>query len=240
MQKELSKLIEVYGRDAILTSLNSLTTESELDLGSEVDKALRLELSIEQDKKELEKVKAKLQIVAEEQLKDSKSGQVSFYGKDTHGIVTVQNTATVKAISEKDVYKLFKDDTENYISKSVNYTLKATLKSAMQPILTGEYIIATLEDTVKQITDDDKKRTVLMKKLKGKYEKDVNTLQSVLGYSRYQAETDAYIVKEVIAYETLKVILNSLGVIDIQECITELKKIMLVEENIKVTVKGKE
>ena len=73
----------------------------------------------------------------------------------------------------------------------------------------GKFHRGSLDATISAITKDEKIQRTLKKKLKGKYEKDTETLMKLVGLSEQEASDWAYLASEVINWEWMLQILKA-------------------------------
>ena len=103
----------------------------------------------------------------------------------------------------------------------------------------GNFTEGSLDATISAITKDEKIQRTLKKKLKGKYEKDTETLMKLVGLSEQEASDWAYLASEVINWEWMLQILKAAewGGTP-QEAVEVIQAAIFVDEGIKVTVEA--
>lgn len=222
--------------------MNLISKSEEQKLNEKIKaKADRMvELTSEQSKikSEIDEIKAWFENLATNDLKDTKKKTIDYWGSDNSKVV-VGNSETVKPISMTMVKKLLGDVFKDFVTEDVNYTLKAPCKRLFSIAFLGKYTQGTLDDTIRQITEDEKIQRTLKKKLKGKYEKDTECLMKLAGMSEKDASEWAYLVSEIINWEWMLQVLKSAewqGTT--QEAIDIINAAVIVDEGIKVTVEA--
>ena len=105
----------------------------------------------------------------------------------------------------------------------------------------GNYTEGSLDATIRAITADEKIQRTLKKKLKGKYEKDTETLMQTAGLARNQASDWAYLTAEIINWGwMLQVLKPQAGPGTPEEAVEIIRSAVIVDEGIKVTVESEE
>lgn len=213
------------------------------DMAEIKDKADRLvELTIQKDQMqaEIDEIKAWFENLATDDLKDTKRKTVEYWGSSNSKIV-VGNSETVKPISMEMLKRLLNSVYSDFITEKTNYTLLAPAKRLFTVAYLGKYTEGTLEETIQAITDDGKLQRTLQKKLKGKYEKDMETLMKLAGLPEQDASDWAYIVSEIVNWEWMLQVLKSAEWDGTpQEAIDIINAAVIVDETVKVTVEAEE
>lgn len=216
-----------------------MTTET-AEIKAKADRLAELTMQKEQIQQEMESLKAWFEILATDDLKDTKNKTVEYWGSN-NSKVTVGNSETVKPISMEMVKRLLKDVYKDFVSEKTSYSLLAPAKRLFTIAYLGKYTEGTLEDTIRAITDDEKIRRTLRKKLKGKYEKDTESLMKLAGFSESEASDWAYLVSEVVNWEWMLQVLGAAGWGGTpQEAVDIINAAVIVDETIKVTVGAEE
>lgn len=128
--------------------------------------------------------KAELQARGLALMEDHNVKYVKFYGGEGSAAITdsmsldILNPDKLKELVGEGVYKMkVKEETKT------TYKFDSKFEKAMKAIFTGDYTFeTTLEEFLEEmsIKPDAKQKKLLMKKLKGEFEKDKETLISVL------------------------------------------------------------
>lgn len=223
-------------------NLIAKTEEQKLEekIKQKADRLVTLTSQQKEIKSEIDEIKAWFEKLATDDLKDTKKKTIDYWGNNNSKII-VGNSETVKPISMTMVKKLLGDVFKDFVSEDVKYTLKAPCNRLCSVAFLGKYTQGTLDDTIKQITEDDKIQRTLKKKLKGKYEKDTEYLMKLAGLSEKDASDWAYLVSEIINWEWMLQVLKSAewkGTT--QEAIDIINAAVIVDEGIKVTVEAEE
>ena len=153
--------------------------------------------------------------------------------------VVVGNSETVKPVSMTMVKKLLGDVFKDFVKEDTTYKMTEPCKRLFSMMFLGNYTEGSLDETIKAITDDEKIQRALKKKLKGKYEKDTETLMKMVGLSEQEASDWAYITAEIINWEWMLQVLKSAEWKGTpQEAVQIIKAAIIVDEGIKVTVEA--
>ena len=153
--------------------------------------------------------------------------------------MVVGNSETVKPVSMTMVKKLLGDVFKDFVKEDTTYKMTEPCKRLFSMMFLGNYTEGSLDETIKAITDDEKIQRALKKKLKGKYEKDTETLMKMVGLSEQEASDWAYITAEIINWEWMLQVLKSAEWKGTpQEAVQIIKAAIIVDEGIKVTVEA--
>lgn len=205
------------------------------------EKADRLvELTNQQSviKAEIDEIKAWFEKIATDDLKDTKRKTIDYWGSNNSKVV-VGNSETVKTISMTMVKKLLGDVFGDFVKEDTTYKMTEPCKKLFIMMFLGNYTEGSLDETIKAITADEKIRRTLKKKLKGKYEKDTETLMKMVGLSEQEASDWAYLTAEIINWEWMLQILKSAEWEGTpQEAVEIIRAAIIVDEGIKVTVEA--
>lgn len=137
------------------------------------------------------------------------------------------------------VKKLLGDVFKDFVKEDTTYKMTEPCKRLFSMMFLGNYTEGSLDETIKAITDDEKIQRALKKKLKGKYEKDTETLMKMVGLSEQEASDWAYITAEIINWEWMLQVLKSAEWKGTpQEAVQIIKAAIIVDEGIKVTVEA--
>lgn len=186
--------------------------------------------------KEINKYKAELLKRGIAVLDDTNTKFVKFFADN--GSCSVTDAEKLVVIDDGRLKKLLPEgiyDKFVTITQKVDYKYDSKFEQAMKAIFNGDYTFEmSLEeflDTTETLKPDAKQKKVLFKKLKGDYEKDKETLESVLGDGDYDVEL--YYINKIKNAELIRRFLPD-ECLDIQ--MEELKKCMIVESSTKVTI----
>lgn len=159
-------------------------------------------------KAEIDDIKAWFEKIATDDLKDTKKKTIDYWGSNNSKVV-VGNSETVKPVSMTMVKKLLGDVFEEFVKEDTSYKMTDPCKRLFAMIFLGNYTEGSLDETIKAITADEKIQRTLKKKLKGKYEKDTETLIKLAGLPEQEASDWAYLTAEIINWEWILQILKA-------------------------------
>lgn len=189
-------------------------------------------------KAEIDELKAWFENLATNDLKDTKKKTIDYWGSNNSKVV-VGNSETVKPISMTMVRKLLGDVFGDFVKEDTTYKMTESCKRLFTMMFLGNYTEGSLDETIKAITADEKLQHTLKKKLKGKYEKDTETLMKLAGLPEQEASDWAYITAEIINWEWMLQILKSAEWQGTpQEAVEIIRAAIIVDEGIKVTVEA--
>ena len=172
---------------------------------------------------------------------------VKFYGEEGSAAVTdsmsldILNPDKLKELVGKGVWKTkVKENTET------KYKCDGKFEKMLKAIFTGDYTFEmSLEEFLDQmpLKPDDKQKKLLLKKLKGDFEKDKDTLTSVLlggvkdGESAPDFDVELWYIYRIKNAELIRAFLPE-ELID--NTINEIRKCILVETKTSITLDYKE
>lgn len=172
---------------------------------------------------------------------------VKFYGEEGSAAVTdsmsldILNPDKLKELVGEDVWKTkVKENTET------KYKCDGKFEKMLKAIFTGDYTFEmSLEEFLDQmpLKPDDKQKKLLLKKLKGDFEKDKDTLTSVLlggvkdGESAPDFDVELWYIYRIKNAELIRAFLPE-ELID--NTINEIRKCILVETKTSITLDYKE
>ncbi len=201
-----------------------------------VDRLAELTRQAAKVKAEAEGLKAEFEKQAQEDLKDTKSKTVEYWGSAGAKVV-VGNADTVKPVSMQMVKKLLGSVYPDFVKEETSYKMTEPCKRLMAMMFLGNYTEGTLDETIRAITQDGKTQRTLKKKLKGKYGKDTQTLIQVAGLKEQEASDWAYLTQEIIGWEWMVQVLAAAGWQGTpQEAVELVRAAVIVDEGVKVTV----
>lgn len=209
-----------------------MTTE----IQKKVDALAEITREMEALKVEAEELKTFFEKDATDRLKDSKEKSVTYWGSDKAKVV-VQTAEAVKPVAMSVLRQVLGEVYNDFVKEEVKYTFVNPNKTLLANMFTGAFVESNMIDEIKKITDDPKTQSLLVKKLKGKYEQDKNNLIKLVGLGEQEASDTAYLIQEVMTYEKLMQIKNAVdwkGTFD--EMLAKVKASLIVDETIKVTI----
>lgn len=201
-----------------------------------VDEYAALAQQAAQIKARQDELRAYFERRAVEDLRDTKLKTMEYPGSGG-ARVTVSTTETPKLGSSHMLRDLLGDVADDYIKTETVSKPTDDLKRLIVMACQGSYIEGSLDQTIRAITDDDQVASVLHKRLKGQYKRDVATLMTVAGLDAQQASEEAYLTAEIINYEWMTQVLRSAGWTgSVQQAVDIIRSAAHVEEGIKVSV----
>lgn len=208
------------------------------EIKAKADRLVKLTNQQSVIKAEIDEIKAWFEKLATDDLKDTKKKTIDYWGNSNSKVV-VGNSETVKPVSMTMVKKLLGDVFGDFVKEETTYKMTEPCKRLFSMMFLGNYTEGSLDETIKAITDDEKIQRALKKKLKGKYEKDTETLMKMVGLSEQEASDWAYITAEIINWEWMLQVLKSAEWKGTpQEAVKIIKAAIIVDEGIKVTVEA--
>lgn len=208
------------------------------EIKAKADRLVKLTNQQSVIKAEIDEIKAWFEKLATDDLKDTKKKTIDYWGSNNSKVV-VGNSETVKPVSVTMVKKLLGDVFKDFVKEDTTYKMTEPCKRLFSMMFLGNYTEGSLDETIKAITDDEKIQRALKKKLKGKYEKDTETLMKMVGLSEQEASDWAYITAEIINWEWMLQVLKSAEWKGTpQEAVQIIKAAIIVDEGIKVTVEA--
>lgn len=185
-----------------------------------------------------EELKAYFERLAVADLKDTKLKTMEYMGSEG-GRVTVSVTEAPKLGSGKMLRDLLGDVADDYIKTETVSKPTEDCKRLIVMACQGSYIEGSLDQTIRAITDDEQVASVLRKRLKGQYKRDMATLMTVAGLDAQQACEEAYLTAEIINYEWMTQRLRSAKWTgSVQQAVDIIKAAARVEEGIKVSMEA--
>lgn len=206
------------------------------EIKEKADRLAELTRQAARIKEEIERLKAFFEKRALEDLKDTKNKTAEYWGTAGAKIV-VGNADTVKPVSMTMIKELLGKVYPDFVKEDVSYKMTEPCKRLLAMMFLGNYTEGTLDQTIQAITADEKLQRTLKKKLKGKYEKDTQTLIQAARLSEQEASDWAYLTQEIIGWEWMVQILQAAGWQGTpQEAVDLIRAAVIVDEGIKVTV----
>ncbi|MCI8410380.1 MAG: hypothetical protein HFJ09_14100 [Lachnospiraceae bacterium] len=219
--------------------LSKLKTMEEKEL---VSKAIQLDQEQKKVKKELDTVKAEIQARGLQVLEDRNIKYIKYYSPDGSAAVTdtqsldVVNVDKLKKLLSRGVWKQNVTETTK-----TDYKYKPVLERVLKAIFTGDYTFEySLEEFIDEhlsVNPDRKQKNLLLKKLKGDYAKDRDTLISVLGFENENEAPDfdveLYYIYKIMNGELIRAVLPEEF---LDETIKDIKKCLIVDSKTSITI----
>lgn len=208
------------------------------EVKAKADRLVELTSQQSEIKAEIDEIKAWFEKLATDDLKDTKKKTIDYWGSNNSKVV-VGNSETVKPVSMTMVKKLLGDVFGDFVKEDTTYKMTEPCKRLFAVMSLGNYTEGSLDETIRAITADEKIQRTLKKKLKGKYEKDTETLMKLVGLSEQEASDWAYITAEIINWEWMVQVLEAAEWKGTpQEAVKIIRSAIFVDEGIKVTVEA--
>ena len=209
-----------------------------MEIKAKADRLVELTSQQSVIKAEIDEIKAWFEKLATDDLRDTKKKTIDYWGSNNSKVV-VGNSETVKPVSMTMVKKLLGDVFGDFVKEDTAYKMTEPCKRLFTMMFMGNYTEGSLDETIKAITADEKIQRTLKKKLKGKYEKDTETLMKLVGLPEQEASDWAYLTAEIINWEWMLQILKSAEWKGTpQEAVEIIRAAIIVDEGIKVTVEA--
>jgi hypothetical protein len=209
-----------------------------MEIKAKADRLVELTSQQSVIKAEIDEIKAWFEKLATDDLRDTKKKTIDYWGSNNSKVV-VGNSETVKLVSMTMVKKLLGDVFGDFVKEDTTYKMTDPCKRLFTMMFMGNYTEGSLDETIKAITADEKIQRTLKKKLKGKYEKDTETLMKLVGLPEQEASDWAYLTAEIINWEWMLQILKSAEWKGTpQEAVEIIRAAIIVDEGIKVTVEA--
>lgn len=206
------------------------------EIREKVDRLAQLVKKQAEIRSEAEELKAWFENRAVDDLKDTKKKTMEYWGSHV-AKVAVGNSETVKPVSMVMVKKLLGEVFPDLVKEETVYKMTEPCKRLFAMMYRGNYTEGSLDETIRAITKDEKLQRTLRKKLKGKYEKDTETLMKLAGLDAADAADWAYLTAEVINWEWMLQILKAADWKGTpQEAVDIIRSAVIVDEGLKVTV----
>ena len=151
-----------------------------MEIKAKADRLVELTSQQSVIKAEIDEIKAWFEKLATDDLRDTKKKTIDYWGSNNSKVV-VGNSETVKPVSMTMVKKLLGDVFGDFVKEDTTYKMTDPCKRLFTMMFMGNYTEGSLDETIKAITADEKIQRTLKKKLKGKYEKDTETLMKLVG-----------------------------------------------------------
>lgn len=203
-----------------------------MEISERIERMAYLTNRMSEDKAELDRHKAFFETQAEETLRDSKSKSVDWLADA--GKITVTEAASVKVLNPSILKRLFGEAYGNFVKEETKTDIKqAGVKRTLAAIFNGEYVDVSPAEVINQITDDEKTRAALKKKLKGtNFKKDSDNIMTLTGCDREYADDMAFLFAEAVTYDAF----NTYTELDFDEAVNQLRRAIIVDESIKVAL----
>ena len=192
---------------------------------------------------ELDLIKAELQHRAEQELQDKNVKFTEFFG-ESNSYVNVSYAQKLEVLNMPKVKSLLPPVAEEKVTvkpAEVKYEFEKGFKAALIAVVTGDY---SSEYTVEQIVDsagwkmDSKQRSLILKKLKGEYAKDRDTIRKALGSMSLDVDVELYLIYKAKNWQAIQAYFpeDEVGG-DFEAWAEQLRKYVTVDETPKIELK---
>lgn len=209
------------------------------EISEKVDRMAELSKNIAELKHEYSMIEAELLKQFEDDVEDTKYRTVRYSGSSA---ALIANYADKVALVYPSMLKsIFGKAYSDVVTEEVTCKLSANAKRLLAALYKKEYMRGTsVEMCITQISDDDKTRKVLSKRVKGKnFESDKNNLMKIAGLDEDRASDYAYMLSEAAAWQEFERLLSASGGVTeerIAEVLEYINTAVTVEETPKITV----
>lgn len=206
-----------------------------------VTAAIKFDQEQKSCKKELDAVKAEIQSRGLQIIDDRNVKLTKFYSSE--GNVSVMESQQIDVLNPDKLRELLSEGVwkaKVKESAETKYKYDSKLEQMLKAIFTGDY---TFEYSIEEFMDemsikpDEKQKKLLIKKLKGDYVKDKQTLISVFGYPNEDAAPDfdveLYYIYKIKNAELIRAFLPEEG-LDLM--IEEIRKCLIVDTKTSITI----
>ncbi len=217
-----------------------VTKLQEMETAELVEFAAAKDRKVNETKVELDILKAELQRRAENELEERNVKFTEFFGK-VNSYVNVSCAQKLEILNMPMLGKLLGEgllrDKVMEKPQEVKYELEKKFKQALTAVITGDY---DNEFTVEQVVDsagwpmDAKQRSLILKKLKGEYARDIAMLRKTLGCPELEADVELYYIYKIKSWELVRAFFPEK---DFAGLAGELKKYVIVDETPRIELK---
>ena len=185
--------------------------------------------------KKANQIKAELQARGLAYIDDHNERYVKFYG-DT-GTCSVTDAMSLDVLNVDKLKELLTPglfDSKVTVTVKPSYEYDKKLEQALKAIFTGDYRLETMEHFLYdwKPEPDTKQKKLLMKKLKGDYEKDRQVLEAVLGKPEDENyDVELFYIHQIKNGELIRAFLPEEG-LDVM--LRDIRKVIMVETKVAI------
>lgn len=209
-----------------------------------IDILLTKEKEAAELKTEIDILKSEIQTRGMKVLDERNTKYVEFFG-DENGIASVSMAQKMEILNyfklEEMLGKEFLTEKITRVPADVKYNIDKKFQQAIMALVTGDYARGyTLEEVVDNITDDTKQRTLLLKKLKGDYKKDKDTICSVLKVDKasLDMDTELFLIGKIMNWQLIEAFFDTEDEGKFNKLKNDVKKCIIVDETVKIATKS--
>lgn len=213
----------------------------DLDNSELVNYIVDLDRNLKEGRRDLEKGKAEIQARGLQEMENKNTKYVRYYGD--RGTASVMDSVSLDVLNVDKLKNILTEsvfDSKVKITTETKYKFNANLEKMLKAVFTGDYDFSyTLEEFLDNMSVpvDAKQKKLLLKKLKGNYEKDKSTMISVLGYGTESEAPDfdveLYYIYRIKNAELIRAFLPE-G--DLEEVMQEIRKCLIVDTKTSITI----
>lgn len=217
-----------------------VTKLQEMELKQIIEFAAAKDQKVKETTAELDILKAELQRRAENELEEKNIKFTEFFGT-VNSYVNVSYAQKLEVLNMPKVKELLGDELimEKIQQKpsEVKYEFDKKFKQALIAVITGDY---SDEFTIDKILNDsgwkmdERQRSLILKKLKGEYTKDLDMLRKTLGCPELEADEELYYIYKIKNWELIRAFFPADRFKKVAE---EIKKYAVVDETPKIELK---
>lgn len=199
--------------------------------GTIVNKMISLKAQEAKIKEQYNALATELQKRALTEIDEHNIKFVQYKGKQ--GVASVTLSGTLELICASEIKRLIGEPIfgEQFVTEAkTTYKPRRVAEKALKAIFLEDYDFSlSISDVYDSLGADEKQRTLLDKKLKGEYEKDLSVLQSVFGAGNYDVEL--FCIYKIKNAEAVRVIFG-----DDEDKLKKIRECLYVKESLKVSV----
>lgn len=195
-------------------------------------------------KVEIDTLKSEIQTRGVKVLEERNTKYIEFFGAE-NGIASVSMAQKMEILNyfklEEMLGKEFLSEKITRVPTDVKYNVDKKFQQAVMALVTGDFAKGyTLEEVVNGITEDTKQRTLLLKKLKGDYKKDKDTLCSVLKVDKaaLEMDTELFLIGKIMNWQLIEAFFDTEDEAKFNKLKSVVKKCIIVDETVKIATKS--
>lgn len=206
-----------------------------------VDYVINLDRNLKEGRRDLEKGKAEIQARGLEEMEDRNTRYVRYYGNK--GTASVMDSASLDVLNVDKLKDILTEGVFNSkvkVTTETKYKFNANLEKMLKAVFMEDYDFSyTLDEFLDKMSVpvDAKQKKLLLKKLKGNYEKDKATLISVLGYDTESEAPDfdveLYYICKIKNAELIRAFLPEEN---LEEVMQQIRKSIIVDTKTSITI----
>lgn len=205
--------------------------------GELVSACVQIDREQRESRAALNRYKAELQARGLALMDDYNIRYIKFYGEE--GSAAIMDSMSLDILNPDKLKALVGGvyDMKVKAETKTSYKCDSKFERALKAIFTGDYSFENLEDFLDEmsIKPDEKQKKLLLKKLKGDYEKDKETLLSVLAPEGEEPDLDIelWYIYRIKNGELIRAFLPEEM---LEETIKDIRKCILVETKTSITL----